>query len=50
MIAASPWKNWNTPTVARMTPAKTDRPPAHAVPVDADCWFVGDEWFDAAGV
>jgi carboxylate-amine ligase len=26
--AARPWKNWNTPTVARMTPAKTVSPPA----------------------
>src|SRR5664279_755405 len=30
MTAARPWKNWNTPTVARMTPAKTVSPPAQA--------------------
>src|SRR5664279_425000 len=30
MTAAQPWKNWNTPTVARMTPAKTVSPPAQA--------------------
>src|SRR5664279_2475976 len=30
MTAARPWKNWNTPTVTRMTPAKTVRPPAQA--------------------
>src|SRR5664280_3854469 len=28
-IAARPWKNWNTPTIASMTPAKRVKPVAH---------------------
>src|SRR5664279_350099 len=54
MTAARPWKNWNTPTVARMTPAKTVSPPAHAFlvpdagPVGAG-WSVGDDVWAADG-
>src|SRR5664279_1682032 len=55
MTAARPWKNWNTPTVARMTPAKTVRPPAQAFlvpdagPAVAGGLVVGDDVSAADG-